>query len=87
MSRVDVLEYLVPALRAAAAGAGPLTSEERMAFAARDLAQGKRCVEPVPGVVKGIDAFGALLVDTATGQRAIHSGSLVLEPLPEGDDA
>jgi hypothetical protein len=66
---------------------GPLTPAERLAFAARDLAHGKRCLDPVPGVVKGIDAFGALLVDSPTGQRAIHSGSLVLEPLPEGDDA
>ena len=87
VSRIHVLESLVPALRAAAAVAGPLTTAERSAFADRDLAHGRRCVTPTPGVVRGIDAFGALLVDSPEGQRAIHSGSLALEPLPGGNDA
>jgi BirA family transcriptional regulator, biotin operon repressor / biotin---[acetyl-CoA-carboxylase] ligase len=82
-TRLKVLHALVPPLRAAAAATGPLTPEERAAFAARDVAHGRRCLEPVPGVVAGIDAFGALLVDSPSGRQAIRRGSLVLEPITQ----
>jgi BirA family transcriptional regulator, biotin operon repressor / biotin---[acetyl-CoA-carboxylase] ligase len=83
VARVDVLAACVAAVRSAAACRGPLTDAERSAFAARDLAAGRDCVEPVAGCVRGIDDSGALLVDVASpdGQVrmvAVRSGSLVL---------
>ncbi|HET7549945.1 MAG TPA: biotin--[acetyl-CoA-carboxylase] ligase [Gemmatimonadaceae bacterium] len=77
--RVAVLSALVPALREAAATSGPLEERELESFAARDMARGRRCTAPVPGVVQGIDAHGSLLVGTAAGDLSFRSGSLVLE--------
>lgn len=77
--RVEVLAELVPALRAAAAARGSLSAEELEAYGARDMAIGRRCSAPLEGVVGGIDAYGSLVVRTATGEVACRSGSLVLE--------
>jgi biotin-(acetyl-CoA carboxylase) ligase len=77
-SRVEVLAELIPALRAAAAATGPLSTKELTDFAARDLARGRQCTEPAVGSVAGIDASGALLVTGAAGTNAFRSGSLVL---------
>ena len=79
VSRLDVLGAMLPPLRAAAARTGSLALDERAAFAARDLAAGRRCVEPVAGRVMGIDERGALLVETATGVVAARVGSLVFQ--------
>src|SRR5262249_1309352 len=78
-SRVLVLSELVPAMRSAAAATGPLSAKEIAAFAERDVARGKRCREPEPGTVKGIDARGGLIVAGAHGEIVHRSGSLVLE--------
>lgn len=77
--RVAVLAALVPALRESAAMGGALRERELESYAARDMARGRRCTAPVPGVVRGIDAHGSLLVSTATGDLSFRSGSLVLE--------
>jgi BirA family biotin operon repressor/biotin-[acetyl-CoA-carboxylase] ligase len=90
----DVLLRIVRPMRAAAARVGPLDDHELTAFAARDLARGRRCIEPVEGVVRGIDASGALVVDVGlTGDdargngagtiTAVRAGSLVLERTSE----
>ena len=77
-SRVELLAELVPALRAAAFAAGPLSDAESEAFAARDMARGRRCVEPAVGVVRGVDARGALLVERDDGSVVgARTGSLV----------
>ena len=78
VSRVAVLQRLVPALRAAAAESGGLRAEELAAYAARDVARGRRCVEPARGTVTGIDASGAVVIDTGAGAHAARAGSLVL---------
>lgn len=78
-SRLEVLAELVPALRAAAAGRGPLSDAELAEWSARDLARGRRVREPAPGVVLGIDAHGALIVRSPAGELACRSGSLVFE--------
>ena len=78
-SRVEVLAALVPALREAASRIGPLGGGELAAYAARDLARGRRCSQPVSGVVQGIDAHGSLIVRTAAGDAPFRSGSLLLE--------
>lgn len=61
---------------------GPLTQDELDAFAARDFARGKACVEPAKGTVQGINARGELLIELPSlepGFVAFRSGSLVLE--------
>ncbi|MFL5577064.1 MAG: biotin--[acetyl-CoA-carboxylase] ligase [Gemmatimonadaceae bacterium] len=78
--RVELLAELVPALRAAAFSTGALGERELAAFAERDLARGRRARLPVPGVVRGIDARGALLVEGAGGVvEEVRGGSLVFE--------
>jgi len=79
VSRIAVLEAAIPAIRAAAALEGALGASELAAFAVRDLAKGRRCVEPVAGTVQGIDASGALLVRVGSEVRAVRGGSLVLQ--------
>lgn len=77
--RVEILNELVPAIRSAAAKIGPLTPAELAAWAARDLARGRRCIEPANGTVRGIDPGGRLLVASELGEMAFRTGSLVLE--------
>lgn len=76
VSRFEVLQRLVPALRTAAARTGPLTAGELAAFAARDVARGRRVREPVAGTVAGIDASGAVVIESSAGRRLVRSGSL-----------
>jgi BirA family biotin operon repressor/biotin-[acetyl-CoA-carboxylase] ligase len=77
--RVEVLGELIPAMRAAAAAGSVLTARELERFAERDAVRGRRCREPQPGVASGITADGALIIRTDHGERAVRSGSLVLE--------
>lgn len=77
--RIDVLRDVVPRLRAAAVVRGHLTGDELAEFAARDLAAGRACLEPVAGTVVGIDAGGELLIDTGLRIVAVRAGSLVLQ--------
>jgi BirA family transcriptional regulator, biotin operon repressor / biotin---[acetyl-CoA-carboxylase] ligase len=79
VSRIAVLDVSVPAIRAAAALEGQLDDSELRDFADRDLAKGRRCVEPVAGTVRGIDASGALLVGIGSEVTAVRGGSLVLQ--------
>jgi len=78
-SRVPVLEAVVPAIRGAAAAHGALKEAELGEYAQRDMARGRPCRLPAPGVVQGIDARGSLLVATAVGDVTCRSGSLVFE--------
>ena len=77
--RLDVLGELVPAVVAAARATGPLNAGEMEEFDARDLARGRRCVEPAIGRVAGITSTGELLVALADSVTPFRSGSLVLE--------
>ena len=78
VSRLAVLEAIVPAVRAAAAASGPLSAPELAAFAARDVALGRECLEPGPGRVAGVAEDGALLVEGSAGIQRYHDGSLTL---------
>jgi len=80
--RLDVLGELIPAIRAAARGQGPLQSAEMEEFNARDLARGRNCVQPAVGRVAGISPSGELLVTLADSIVPFRSGSLVLEEMP-----
>ncbi len=75
--RLDVLDAVVPAVRAAAAASGPLTVEELGRWRARDASAGRTIRQPADGVVAGVAPSGELLVDTAAGRVACHGGSLV----------
>ena len=76
-SRLAALERVMPALRSAAQGEGPLTDGEVVRFTARDVSVGRRIVQPAVGVVAGISAAGELMVDTGDARLACRSGSLV----------
>lgn len=78
-SRPEILGELVPAVRAAAAGRGPLTDREVMEFGRRDIAAGQACRLPQAGRVAGIADDGALVIVTAAGPVHCREGSLVLE--------
>jgi biotin-(acetyl-CoA carboxylase) ligase len=77
--RLDVLNEILPAVRAAASGRGHLSDQELADFAARDVALGRRCKEPWSGRVSGVAADGALLIETPDGVKRMREGSLVLE--------
>jgi len=77
--RLEVLGDLIPAVLAASRATGPLQADEMEEFDARDLARGRRCVEPAVGRVAGISPTGELLVALADSVVPFRSGSLVLE--------
>lgn len=77
--RLEVLAELVPAVVVAARASGPLQPEEMEEFDARDLARGRKCIEPAVGRVAGITPTGELLVALADSVAPFRSGSLVLE--------
>jgi hypothetical protein len=79
-SRIDVISALIPELRAAAAMHGVLTSAEMEEYAARDLARGRTCLEPLRGRVIGIASSGELLVELSDSIAHVRSGSLILQP-------
>lgn len=78
-SRLQLLEAAVSAIRHAAAVTGSLTAHEVRAFSQRDATSGQRCKEPTPGIARGINAQGALLVERPGSTVALREGSLVLE--------
>jgi len=75
--RLAALERVIPAVRAAAAVDGQLSVHELSRYAMRDLSIRRRVIQPAAGVVAGIGATGALMVDTAAGPVACRTGSLV----------
>lgn len=83
VSRVAVLERLVPALRRAADARGHLDEEELARWATRDVAAQRAITAPVHGRAAGISAEGELLVADDAGRLTRHrTGSLTFaEPL------
>ncbi len=78
VSRDALLTAVVPALRRAAACAGPLSGDECEAWTARDAALGRRITAPVVGRVVGLTPEGGLLVqDGQQPVQVVTSGSLV----------
>lgn len=77
--RDAVASAAVRAVLAAGQLAGELSTTELSAFRSRDRALHRRCIAPRAGVVAGVEASGALLIDTAAGRVAVASGSLILE--------
>jgi BirA family biotin operon repressor/biotin-[acetyl-CoA-carboxylase] ligase len=81
VDRVAALRAVLPGLRSAVSLRGPLTENELARFRERDLALGRRSTAPGRGIVAGVRADGALLVDGDAGRQAHHAGSLVLTPI------
>jgi BirA family transcriptional regulator, biotin operon repressor / biotin---[acetyl-CoA-carboxylase] ligase len=78
VTRRELLDVLVPALRAAAARRGPLSEDELAEFERRDFARDRRCAAPVAGIAKGITRDGELIVETERGIAHYRGGSLEL---------
>ena len=77
VSRVAVLELLVPALRRAAAASRHLDEAELARWAVRDVAAHRAVLTPASGRAAGISAEGELLVADDTGALSRHrTGSL-----------
>jgi BirA family biotin operon repressor/biotin-[acetyl-CoA-carboxylase] ligase len=77
--RLTLLAAAVGAVRAAVAREGPLSRDELRSFASRDWLAGRRVVAPACGVVAGIDALGALVIEGPDGPTSHVGGSPVLE--------
>ena len=78
-TRAALLRRVVPAIRAAAQGAGTLDARELAEWHGRDLSVGRDIIAPVTGTVQGIAPDGALLVrepDSATS-TPVHAGSMI----------
>lgn len=82
VARVHVLEGAVRAIRRAADAQGALSGEEVLRYAQRDALRGVRVVSPGDGTVVGIDASGALLIDTARGTERYRAGTIRLAEDP-----
>jgi BirA family transcriptional regulator, biotin operon repressor / biotin---[acetyl-CoA-carboxylase] ligase len=83
VSRLEALEHLVPALRAATAASRHLGEDELARWRARDIALGRRLDTPAVGVAAGISSSGELLIEGADGIVTRHrTGSLTFaDPL------
>ena len=74
-TRVKVLEALVPRLHQLSDETA-MSEVEREAFQQVDWLAGRRIKEPVAGLARGVDAQGALLVDTGRGMQRVVGGGV-----------
>ena len=74
-----VLDRVIPAMRDASLRHGLLDAEEGRALNARHTANGRECTQPVVGRIIGIDAAGALVIETDASTVVARNGSLVLK--------
>jgi BirA family transcriptional regulator, biotin operon repressor / biotin---[acetyl-CoA-carboxylase] ligase len=72
-------DLVVAALRKLELNGGELSPSELRRFAARDCLRGRAIREPVAGIVQGLSADGALMVQPDTGPLiALRTGSVTL---------
>lgn len=76
VTRPAVLRELVPRLHRLS-HAPALGDAEQRAYQAYDWLAGRHVTEPVAGRVSGIDADGALVVDTEAGRQRVLAGTVV----------
>lgn len=76
ITRLAVLRELVPRLEALSY-ADTLTADECSTFEAWDWLRNRQLAEP-PGVARGIDRSGALIVETPHGVARLRGGSVVV---------
>jgi BirA family biotin operon repressor/biotin-[acetyl-CoA-carboxylase] ligase len=77
ITRLEVLEALMPRLHRLA-DAPMLSETERHAYQRLDWLAGREVVEPVRGRVAGVDAEGALRIETGSGTERVLAGTVVL---------
>lgn len=77
ITRLDVLEALMPRLHQLAEGA-TLSEPERQAYRRYDWLAGREVVEPVRGRVAGVDEGGALVVETGNGAQRVLAGTVLV---------
>jgi BirA family biotin operon repressor/biotin-[acetyl-CoA-carboxylase] ligase len=75
ITRLQVLEALMPRLHQLAEGS-TLSQTERDAYRRVDWLAGREVVEPVVGRVAGVDADGALVVETRGGRQRVLAGTV-----------
>jgi BirA family transcriptional regulator, biotin operon repressor / biotin---[acetyl-CoA-carboxylase] ligase len=79
VTRLEVLDAVIPALRRAAAiEAETLDSAELEAWRIRDVLVGRSILSPAVGRVSGVSASGALVVASAAGEVACRVGHIIL---------
>jgi BirA family biotin operon repressor/biotin-[acetyl-CoA-carboxylase] ligase len=74
VTRIDLLDRLVPALAAVAAGRPALSEAERHAFAERDWLAGRELTSPAAGRARGLTPDGALLVEAGGETITVREG-------------
>jgi BirA family transcriptional regulator, biotin operon repressor / biotin---[acetyl-CoA-carboxylase] ligase len=82
VQRLDVLRAIVRGIRSAAQRTGPLSSIESAQWTNRDVLHHRRIVSPAVGIVRGIDASGALIVQTDSGTELHRAGTIQLAEEP-----
>lgn len=78
VSRLDLLDRLVPALPRLATQHTGLTESECAAYAGRDWLRDRELRQPVAGRAAGLRADGALLVETIAASTAVREGHVEL---------
>jgi len=78
VQRMDVLQAVVRAIRAAAERTGPLSTLESAQWTNRDVLHHRRITSPAVGIVRGIDVTGALIVHTEHGTELHRAGTIAL---------
>lgn len=78
VTRLALLDRLIPALAALAAAAPRLSDAECQAFGRKDWLKGRQIVSPIAGRAQGIAPDGALLVDSGAGTTRVREGHVAL---------
>jgi len=76
--RIEVLEAVARSVRAATTTNGHLTPAELKEFAERDRLSGRRLRSPWPGIARGIEDNGCLIIETPDGMEFRRSGTVQL---------
>lgn len=77
-ARIEVLEAVARSVHAASITDGHLTAAELKEFAARDRLLGRRLTSPWPGIARGIEDNGCLIIETPDGMEYRRSGTVQL---------
>jgi BirA family biotin operon repressor/biotin-[acetyl-CoA-carboxylase] ligase len=76
--RIDVLEAVARSVHGASISHGHLSAAELKEFGRRDRLFGRQLVEPWPGIARGIEGNGCLIIETPDGLEYRRSGTVQL---------
>jgi BirA family biotin operon repressor/biotin-[acetyl-CoA-carboxylase] ligase len=76
--RDDILQAIVRAVRSAASAPGTLSQTELDRYHARDVLMNRRVLSPATGIVTGISASGALIIEGARGTEQYRAATIRL---------